>query len=97
MNATERYWVRRAELQQRSSLLRDRLAVHARATQPLFGVAGQVINTGRWIRRNPLLPVLIAAVVLLRRPRSVLRWAWKGWQFWRLLSHGRQQWLKVSR
>jgi hypothetical protein len=97
MNATQRYWVRRAELQERSALLRDRLMTHAVATQPLFGVVEQAIRAGRWMRQHPWVPVLLGAALVVRRPRSVLRWAWKGWQVWRFFSKGREQWLKVSR
>jgi len=97
MNATQQFWVRRSQLQQRSTLLRDRLAVHAKAVQPLMEIAETALTTGRWVRRNPWVFALMAATVLLRRPRSALRWAWKGWQFWRNLLRWRKLWLSEHR
>jgi hypothetical protein len=97
MNATQRYWIRRAELQQRSSLLRDRLSTHAVTTQPLFGAVEQVRKAGRWARQHPWVPILLASAVLLRRPRTALRWAWKGWMTWRWVNTWCDRWQRAGR
>lgn len=97
MNATQRYWARRAELQQRSAVLRERLAVHAVATQPLFGMAEKMRETGRFIQRHPWLPLVLAVALVLRRPRSALRWAWKGWAVWRWAKTWADRWHSAGR
>jgi len=77
---------RREALEHRSTVLRERLAVHGQALAPAFEAAEQVRDAGRWLRDHPWVPALLAAALVLRRPRRALRWGW------RLVSGGRWLW-----
>ena len=79
-------WLRRQELLRQSGELRDRLERHGQGLAPLWRVADGALQTGRWLRAHPLLPVAALAWLAWRRPRGVLRWArrgWRAWQWWR--------------
>ena len=97
MNATQRYWVRRAELQQRSAGLRQKLVGHSVALRPLFGVAEQARQTAVFVRPRPWLPALAVGLLFFRQPRRLLRWAWKGWAGWRVLMKWRRLWQQTGR
>lgn len=74
---------RRAALVQRSGELRERLAWHAQGLQPAFEAADHLRRGWRWLRAHPGWVLLGATVLLWRRPRRVLSWAWLGWRLWR--------------
>lgn len=97
MNATQRYWARRAELQQRSAGLRQKLVRHTAALQPLFGVVEQARQAAVFVRQRPWLPVLVVGVLFFRQPRRLLRWVWKGWAGWRVLMKWRHLWQQAQR
>jgi hypothetical protein len=73
-------------LRLRSALLRDQWAVEAQSWEAPLNMADRVIDGARWLRRHPEWPVGVAAVVVVARPRLLLRWAGRGlwaWQIWR--------------
>ena len=92
MNARQALWMRRAELVQRSALLRERLTAHGHAVAPWFQAAEQARHTARWMRDHPWVPLSALALLVLRRPRRWLRWAWKGWGAWLLYMRVRRLW-----
>ncbi|WP_180682483.1 YqjK family protein [Tepidicella baoligensis] len=92
MRQRQALWMRRAELVQRSGLLRERLVAHGRALQPLFQVADQARHTAHWMRAHPWVPLGVVGLLVWRRPRRWWRWAWKGWAAWRLYVRVRRAW-----
>ena len=78
---------RREELLSRSVMLRGRLAAQAgSALRPPLALADNVASGLRWLRQNPEWPIGLAGLLLVARPRLLLRWSGRGlwaWQFWR--------------
>ena len=69
----QRLWMRRQELLQQSSELRQRLQRHAKGIAPLLHGADRAWNAAVWLREHPLVPA--AALVLLRqRWQTAQRW-----------------------
>ena len=88
----QRLWVRRQELLRQSSDLRARLQVHAQGLQPVLRGADRAWLAGVWLRDHPLVPAAALALLALRRPRVVLRWARRGWSAWQLARRLRAAW-----
>jgi len=60
----------------------------ARSAQPFVSVVDGLAAGGRWMRRNPLAIVALAAVLAVRRPTLAVRWLRRGlgaWRWWDLL------------
>lgn len=79
---------RREELLARSAVLRGQLATQVQAWQAPLALADQAVQGMHWLRRNPQWPLAGAALVVVLRPRLLLRWAGRGfwvWQLWRRL------------
>jgi YqjK-like protein len=81
--------VRRETLRLRSGLLRDRLAGEVQALQAPLAWADRAVDAALWLRRHPEWPVGLAAVLLVVRPRILLRWGTRGWAAWRLWRRAR--------
>lgn len=77
--------LKKQRLQMQSAALRDNLAVHGRALQPVFAIADRGLAVVRWVRHNPALPVATVVALLVARPRGVLRWLRRGWFAWQAL------------
>lgn len=93
MNPRERARLQRQwALQQRSAQLRDRLSAHAHTLAPVLGVAERVRQGARWVRQHPVLPVLVASLLLWKRPRQVLRWGGRAWAWWGTLKKIKSAW-----
>jgi hypothetical protein len=81
--------LRREHLLLRSELLRDSLALQSLRIAPPFGWVDQGVRGLRWLRANPEWPVGLVLVLVVARPRRVLRWsrrslwAWALWRQWR--------------
>jgi hypothetical protein len=87
------FWERRAALQQRSQLLRDRLTVHSHALAPAFAAAEQARRAGRWVKDRPWVAGLVVALLVIRRAGTAFRWgrrAWAGWRWWQRI---RRDWV----
>jgi len=86
---------RRALLRQRSEALRAELGAKMGALQtPLSWVDRGRAGMG-WLRRHPEWPVGLIAVLVVVRPRALLRWsgrAFGAWRLWRRL----RVWLPVA-
>ncbi len=94
MNTTRQTLMqRRIELVQASGALRERLVQHAHAVGPALDWAERLRRAGGWLQRHPLVPAAAGLWLVWRRPRGVLRWAWRGWAGWRLVQRWGQAWL----
>lgn len=76
--------LRKQRLQLRSAALRDELAIHAQALEPLCEAGDRVRDGFRWLGRHPEAVAGITVALLVAKPRAVLRWAQRGFFAWRL-------------
>jgi hypothetical protein len=76
----------------RSSELRGQLARDAQGWQAPLALADRVHAGWRWLCGHPEAPLAAAAVLLVLRPRRVLRWGWRLWSGWRLWQRLQRQW-----
>ena len=84
--------MRRQQLLRRSSELRSRLQDHSQCLAPALRGADRAWSAGIWLREHPIVPMAALALLALRRPRGVLRWARRGWAGWQLLRRLRTAW-----
>jgi len=78
--------LKKQRLQIRSANLRQEFAAHALAWRPAFALADRGQAAWLWLRRHPALPVGIFVALLVARPRTVLRWAKRGFFVWQTFS-----------
>jgi hypothetical protein len=71
---------RRERLLLRSAGLRQEWGLHAEALRAPLGVADRVRSATVWLVQNPEWPLGAAVLIVLLRPRRVLRWASYAWQ-----------------
>lgn len=76
--------LRKQRLLMRSAELRGRFVEQVQPLVPLFAAADRVSAGLRWIKRHPVLPVVVLVATLVARPRAVLRWAQRGWLLWQM-------------
>jgi hypothetical protein len=77
--------LKKQRLQLRSAMLRDDIAAYAAGWAPAFALAERGRSALHWVRRHPVLPVMLLAAVLAARPRAMLRWAQRGFVAWQAL------------
>ena len=77
--------LKKQRLQIRSAALRAELLATAVAWTPAFALADRGRAVVQWLRHHPLLPVTVVAALLVARPRTVLRWAQRGFLVWQAL------------
>jgi len=74
----------------KSSDLRQRLADDSQPLQPLFAAADKVTDGIHWIQARPGIALAATAVLVVLRPRPLLRWgrrAFFAWKTWRTLQN----------
>jgi len=76
---------RRWQLEQQSAELRNRLATHAQATAPVWLWAERARQGSLWLKEHPWVPLLAGVLLVLRRPRRMLRWGASAWGFWKAI------------
>lgn len=86
----EELLLRRQSLQQRSTLLRERVAQQAAGLQPVLGMCDRLRAGVGWLRAHPLAVAAAALGLALLRPRRALRWGLRLWSGWQLLAQLRQ-------
>lgn len=74
---------RREALLARSAALREGLTRDAASLAPPLRRADRVLETLRWLRARPVLPLAAVAGLALWRPRAAWRWALRGLGLWR--------------
>jgi hypothetical protein len=89
-------WLRRLELVNESTRLRDRMAVHACAVGPVFQWADQLRSGVQWLKVHPWVPALAGFLLLWRRPRTVWRWGSRLWAASGLLRRAIALWQAFS-
>lgn len=84
---------RQLELRLRSAELRRALHQDAQGLRPALDWAERGLRAARWLRGGPTplrLGGLLVALLALRRPGRLLRWASLGLSLWRLLKGWRR-------
>ena len=74
---------RQQQLLVRSSELRGEFVADAARWQPTLALADRVWAGWRWLRAHPEAPLAAAVVLVVLRPRRMLRWGWRLWAGWR--------------
>jgi hypothetical protein len=72
----------------RSARLRARWQADLATLRPPLALADQARDAWQWLRAHPQWPAGLAVVLVVARPRRVLRWGlrlWTAWQWWRRL------------
>jgi len=91
---------RRALLKVRAQSEREALAGLAARTDGAGRLAGNALAAGRRVleemRRQPLLVVAGAALLVALRPRRAFKWILEGWSLWRLYRGARRWWQRVA-
>jgi len=78
--------IERAGLLARSAQLRAELGEQATVMRTPLAVVDQVLAGAQWLRSHPEWPLGALLVLLLLRPRRVVRWSVRlfwGWRMWR--------------
>ena len=81
---------RRTRLLQRSAVLRQQAACELQKMEPVFVVGDRLLQGWIWLRRNPVYLAGALAVVVVLKPRAVLRTTARVWSLW-------QSWQKARR
>ena len=91
---------RRALLKARAQAERESLAALAARADGAGRLAGSVLAAGRRMleemRRQPLLVVAGAALLVALRPRRAFKWILKGWSLWRMYRGAQRWWQRVA-
>lgn len=80
----------------RSAALRGTLGRDLQRLQAPLALADRLRGGWQWLRAHPELPLAVAAVVVVLRPRRAWRWSlrlWWGWRSWQRM----QRWLQSPR
>ncbi len=81
----ERLAERRAALVERSGRERARLAADLGALAPAFGAADKLVVAANWARRHgPVIVLVAAAVLAVRRPSRLVKYAGQAWSLWQV-------------
>lgn len=82
--------LQRQRLRARSAALRAAIAHDVQVLAPPLALADHVRDGWRWLRRHPEWPLGGLVLVVLLRPRRVLRVAVKAWGVWQLWRRARR-------
>jgi hypothetical protein len=66
----------------RSAEQRRQLVSHATALRPVFDGAENIRNGLYWMRTHPVAMIGVLVAVMVARPRTLIRWARRGWVVW---------------
>ena len=91
---------RRARLAERARAERESLAALVARSDEASRVVSRVLGTGerllQELRRQPLLVIAGAALLVVLKPRLALRWLGRGWGLWRLYRGLRRWWQRLA-
>jgi hypothetical protein len=77
--------LKKQRLQLKAATQRQQVAHHLQIWSPAFGAADRVGTAMRWAKSHPEWLVGAGVILLVARPRAVLRWARRGFFFWQSL------------
>jgi len=84
---THELQARRTRLLQRSVVLRQQAACEFQKMEPVFVVGDRLLQGWIWLRRNPVYLAGALAVVVVLKPRAVLRTTVRAWTLWQSLKN----------
>lgn len=77
--------LKKQRLALRSASLRQSLAADGQPLVPVFATADKVVDGVHWLQERPVVLAAAAALVVVLKPRAVLRWGRRGFFAWRTL------------
>lgn len=76
---------RRAALVERSQRERAQFVADLGALAPAFGAADKLLAAANWARRHgPVIVIVAAAVLAVRRPSRLVKYAGQAWSLWQV-------------
>ncbi len=87
---------RQTRLLQRSATLRQQAASDLQKMEPVFAVGDRLLQAGTWLRRNPVYLTGALAVLVVLKPRAVMRTSVRAWALWQSWQKARG-WITPSR
>lgn len=88
--------VRQIRLLQRSAALRLRASAELQQMEPALAIGDRLLQAGTWLRRNPVYLAGALAVVVVLKPRAVLRVTVRAWSWWQSWQNARR-WIAQTR
>ncbi|HQR03621.1 MAG: hypothetical protein JSR19_02260 [Proteobacteria bacterium] len=77
--------LKKQRLQLRSEALRDSIMRDSTGLMPIFTLMARIRSGITWLGEHPQWIAAAAGVLLVSRPRTLLRWAGRGYALWGLL------------
>jgi hypothetical protein len=87
---------RQNRLLQRSAALRLCASAELQQMEPALAIGDRLLQAGKWLRRNPVYLAVALAVVVVLKPRAVLRVTVRAWSWWQSWQHARR-WMAQTR
>ena len=87
---------RQNHLLQRSAALRLRASAELQQMEPALAMGDRLLQAGTWLRRNPVHLAGALAVLVVLKPRIVLRTTTRIWSLWQSWQNARR-WIAQTR
>ena len=87
---------RQNRLLQRSAALRLRASAELQQMEPALAMGDRLLQAGTWLRRNPVYLAGALAVLVVLKPRIVLRTTTRIWSLWQSWQNARR-WIAQTR
>ena len=87
---------RQNRLLQRSAALRLRASAELQQMGPVLAMGDRLLQAGTWLRRNPVYLAGALAVLVVLKPRIVLRTSARAWTLWQSWQNARR-WIAQTR
>jgi hypothetical protein len=87
---------RQNRLLQSSAALRLRASTELQQMEPALAMGDRLLQAGTWLRRNPVYLAGALAVLVVLKPRIVLRTTTRIWSLWQSWQNARR-WIAQTR
>ena len=87
---------RQNRLLKRSAALRLRASAELQQMEPALAMGDRLLQAGTWLRRNPVYLASALAVLVVLKPRIVLRTTTRIWSLWQSWQNARR-WIAQTR
>ena len=87
---------RQIRLLQRSAALRLRASAELQQMEPALAIGDRLLQAGTWLRRNPVYWASALALLVVLKPRAVLRVTVRAWSWWQSWQNARR-WIAQTR